>query len=228
MTPPKASGASRQDAATDGKLKEEVIAATKRLDNAQSKTRDAAKELGLLLIEAKRRHPAVKDFEAFLKDAGGIKLTRAYELIGVAGGRIESAKLREDNAKRNREHRAKKKAAERERFKALLKPGPEPEPPPQFPSRDGKPEFGRIEGIEEHDPEHVGGADQSPEEREHSAWLDAADKAQEASAHALAEYTDACRKWLPKITEQHHRKKAQAARAQMFNEWKNQTKEEVL
>jgi hypothetical protein len=112
---------------TDAELKEQVIAATKALDNAQAKSLDAAKALGSLLIEAQKRHKTTKAFEAFLKDAGGVKLSRAYELIGLAAGRIDEAKLRADKAERVRKSREKKKA---EAAKSIpLRSGkPEPEP----------------------------------------------------------------------------------------------------
>jgi hypothetical protein len=177
---------------SDPQLKELIVIATKRLDNAQSKSLRAAKELGLLLIEAKKRYPKVKDFEAFLKDAGGVKLARAYELIGLVGGRIDEAKHREENAKRNREHRAKKKAEA-----AAAK---------KFPSRDGKPEPPKLSvtssnvtesaeiSIEQRRGEHAE-LDQSAEERvakwEPLKW----------SADNLHEFECACKTYLPRLNE---------------------------
>lgn len=43
---------------------------------------------------------------------------------------------------------------------------------------------------------------------EYADWLEASDKAAKASAHCLAEFTAACRKLLPKMTEKSHREKA--------------------
>jgi hypothetical protein len=50
--------------------------------------------VGMLLLEAKKLHPAVKDFDAFLKEVDGLGLSRAYDLMRLAGGRKRLRSLR--------------------------------------------------------------------------------------------------------------------------------------
>jgi hypothetical protein len=68
-----------------------------------------SKTLGLLLLEAKQIHPKVADFENFLRRVKGLKLSRAYDLMKLAGGRITDEQLREDARERQRKSRAKGK-----------------------------------------------------------------------------------------------------------------------
>jgi hypothetical protein len=68
-----------------------------------------SREVGLLLLEAKKLHPALKDFEEFVKKVHGLKLSRAYDLLRLAGGRTTDEELRADTAERVKRHRAKKK-----------------------------------------------------------------------------------------------------------------------
>lgn len=72
-----------------------------------------SKAVGLLLLEAKRLHPAVKDFEAFLKKVQGLKLSRAYDLLRLAGGRTTDEEIRQATRERVRKHRSKKKPTPR-------------------------------------------------------------------------------------------------------------------
>jgi len=51
----------------------------------------------------------VKDFDAFLKKVQGLKLSRAYELMRLAGGRTTEAELKKDARERKRKSRANKK-----------------------------------------------------------------------------------------------------------------------
>ena len=72
------------------KINEAVAAvnqAEMKVTTAQAELVSRAKTVGLLLLEAKKLHPAVKDFEAFLGKAQGLKLSRAYDYIAIAGGR---------------------------------------------------------------------------------------------------------------------------------------------
>jgi hypothetical protein len=126
-----------------------------------------SKALGLLLLEAKKRHPKTEDFKTFLKNVKGLGLSRAYDLMRLAGGRATDEQLRKEARNRQRRSRANRKRL----------------PPP--------------------DPISVT-VTESPEiaidqRRADMAALDtsATDK---ASARALAEFTFACRTWLPKIT----------------------------
>ena len=73
-----------------GTLKLAVAAANDAEQNvttAQAELVSRSKRVGMLLLEAKKLHPAVKDFEAFLKKVDGLKLSRAYDLLRLAGGR---------------------------------------------------------------------------------------------------------------------------------------------
>jgi hypothetical protein len=84
-------------------------AAERTVTTAQAELVSKSKVLGQLLLEAKKRHPKVADFEAFLKRVNGLKLSRAYDLLRLAGGRTTDEELRKDARDRVRKHRAKKK-----------------------------------------------------------------------------------------------------------------------
>jgi len=62
---------------------------------AQAEIISRSKEVGLLLLEAKKLHPTVKDFDAFLKRVDGLKLSRAYDLMRLAGGRTTDEEIDE-------------------------------------------------------------------------------------------------------------------------------------
>jgi hypothetical protein len=132
---------------------------------AQTELVSRSKTVGLLLLEAKELHPAVKDFEAFLKRVDGLKLSRAYDLLRLAGGRTTDEELKKDARDRQQKSRASKKK--------LPPPAPKrPEPKP----------------ISVTDPNVT-------ETRKASSNENA------ASARCLAEFTFACRQYLPKMTE---------------------------
>jgi hypothetical protein len=76
---------------------------------AQAELVSRSKAVGLLLLEAKKLHPKVNDFEAYLKRVDGLKLSRAYDLLKLAGGRTTDAELREEARNRKRKSRAKPK-----------------------------------------------------------------------------------------------------------------------
>jgi hypothetical protein len=59
-----------------------------------------SKVLGTLLLEAKKLHPKVKDFEAYLKQVDGLKLSRAYDYLRIAGGRATDEELRKEARER--------------------------------------------------------------------------------------------------------------------------------
>ena len=56
-------------------------AAEQTVKSAQTELVSRSKELGLLLLEAKKLYPKVKDFNAFLGRVKGLKQSRAYDLI---------------------------------------------------------------------------------------------------------------------------------------------------
>ena len=169
------------------------------VQKAQAELVSKSKEVGLLLLEAKKRHPKVADFEAFLKRVNGLKLSRAYDLLRLAGGRTTDEELRKDARERVRKHRAKKKlptpkpvsvtdpdvtesskriiqspeisAEERRAQNAALDVEPEPIPRPDF--------------------------DRSAEA-----------KRKQRSRIALNEFTYACKNYLPRVTEEADRQEA--------------------
>jgi hypothetical protein len=109
MTPPKSNSASRQDADLLVKINAAVKAVNKAEEiatTAKAELVSRSKAVGLLLIEAKKLHPATKDFDAFLKRVNGLKLARAYDCMRIAGGRITEEELKEDARNRKRKSRA--------------------------------------------------------------------------------------------------------------------------
>ena len=100
------------------RLLEEINAAVQAVNEAEQGVTTAQEELvsrskkvGLLLLEAKKLHPKVKDFEAFLGKVEGLKLSRAYDLLRLAGGRTTDEELKKDQRERQAKSRAKKKKA---------------------------------------------------------------------------------------------------------------------
>ena len=163
---------------------------------AQAELVSRSRMVGELLLEAKKRHPKVADFEAFLKRVDGLKLSRAYDLMKLAGGRITDEQLRQEARDRQRKSRTNKKV-----------------PPPAKPRAEPK-----RESISVTDPHVTESPEINAEERKaQMAALDLADgqKATKASAHALAEFMVACRTWLPKITAEADQHKARLLVAEL-------------
>jgi hypothetical protein len=77
---------------------------------------------GILLIEARDRHPSEKDFEKFLQLAGGIQLRRAQDFIAFAVGRKDWDQHQKENAAAQQRHRDKLKADKEAKAAALPKP----------------------------------------------------------------------------------------------------------
>ena len=173
--------------------------AERAVTTAQAELVSKSKVLGQLLLEAKKLHPKVKDFDAFLKRVDGLHLSRAYDLMKLAGGRTTDEQLRQEARDRVRKHRAKKNlptpepvsvtdpdvtesskriiqspeisAEERRAQNAALDVEPEPIPRPDF--------------------------DRSAEA-----------KRKQGSRIALNEFTYACKNYLPRITEEADRQEA--------------------
>ena len=95
---------SKINAAVAAANEAETTAAT-----AQAEFVSRSKAVGVLLLEAKKLHPAVKDFEAFLEKVQGLKLSRAYDLLRLAGGRTTDEQLKKDARDRQQKSRANKK-----------------------------------------------------------------------------------------------------------------------
>jgi hypothetical protein len=83
-------------------------AAEQTAATAQAELASRSKAVGLLLLEAKKLHPKVKDFKAFLKKVHGLKLSRAYDLLRLASGRTTEAELKRENRERKQKSRANK------------------------------------------------------------------------------------------------------------------------
>src|SRR5262249_13217222 len=92
-------------------------AAERAVTTAQTELVSRSKAVGELLLEAKKLHPAKKDFDAFLRRVNGLHISRAYDLLRLAGGRVTDEQLREEARERKRKSRAKAKV-----------PKPEPQP----------------------------------------------------------------------------------------------------
>jgi hypothetical protein len=102
---------------------QDAVQAANEAERAASAARDElvsrSKALGLLLLEAKRMHPTRKAFEEYLSQVDGLKISRAYDLLRLAGGRTTDEELRKEARERQAKSRAKKK----------LRPDiPQPEP----------------------------------------------------------------------------------------------------
>jgi hypothetical protein len=137
--------------------------AEKTAETAKTEYVSRSKVVGGLLLEAKKLHPKVADFEAFLKRVDGLKLSRAYDYLRIAGGRSTDEELRKDARERQQKSRDKKK---------LPPKGPEPKPELRDVTESAKPK---------------------PKQ---PTWVEDAQR----SSHALAEFTYACKNWLPQIT----------------------------
>jgi hypothetical protein len=109
--------------ATDADLLSKITEAVSAEQTAQAEHVSGARELGLLLLEAKKRHPAQKDFQKFLKPVAGLELSRAYDLMRLAGGLTTEEELRKDARERQAKSRAKRKK--------LPPPQAEPKPEPK-------------------------------------------------------------------------------------------------
>jgi len=83
-------------------------AAEQAVTTAQSELVSKSKAVGLLLLEARKRHPKKADFDAFVSRVVGLKQSRAYDLLRLAGGRITDEQLRQEARERQRKSRARK------------------------------------------------------------------------------------------------------------------------
>ena len=161
---------------------------------AQAELVSRSKAVGLLLLEAKKLHPAVKDFEAFLGMVQGLKLSRAYDCMRIAGGRTTDEEIKKATRDRVEKHRAAKKRLE-------LVPTPDlsvtrPDTSPEMPVNAALP-MGHVTETAESsiDPQYAA------EEKE--------------SARCLAEFQVACRIWLPRVTVQADQWKARELVAEL-------------
>jgi hypothetical protein len=112
----------------DAELLKKIDTAAQAANKTEQTVADAhadrlakCKALGTLLLEAKKRHPQVKDFEAFLSRAKHVKLSAAYDYMKLVGGRKTDEEIRRAERARREEQRARK---QKSRNKL---PRPEPE-----------------------------------------------------------------------------------------------------
>jgi hypothetical protein len=177
----------------------EKIAAT-----AQTELVSRSRVVGALLLEAKKRHPPVGEFEAFLKRVDGMKLSRAYDYMRIAGGRITDEQLRQEARERQRKSRVKKR---------IPKPQPQPEPKPVSVTDPPVTETPKlIPSLNRTTQSSEISIEQRRAENELSDR-----KAEDKSVHYLAEFTVACRTYLPKITVEADRQKARDLVAELLS-----------
>jgi hypothetical protein len=194
----------RRQAADDllAKINEAVAAANEAettVTTAQAELVSRSKAVGLLLLEARKLHPNGENFEAFLKRVSGLHKSRAYDLMRLAGGRTTEEEIRKDTRDRVKKHRAGKKLP-----KPVPAPKKHPEPKPVSVTVTESAEGSAAKRKSE----YAGLSDEEKKAADFADYIAALEKAQKESAHALAEFTIACRLYLPKIREQNHRDKA--------------------
>jgi hypothetical protein len=153
--------------------------AEKNVKTAQTEFVSRSKAVGLLLLDAKKLHPKVEDFKAFLKKVHGLELSRAYDLLRIAGGRKTDEELRKETRERVKKHRASKK---------LPRPASAPKPSKLSVTSGDVTESPEI-SIEQRRAEHA------------DLDLGAEEKAAKWSASNLREFEHACKTYLPLLNE---------------------------
>ena len=165
-----------------------------KVTTAQAELVSRSKTVGLLLLEAKKLHPAVKDFEAFLGKVQGLKLSRAYDCMRIAGGRTTDEEIRKATRDRVEKHRASKKTA----------------------GANSGTEAGAAElSVTKPDVTETAEASAESARPNTQTRLERRGKGRQASARCLAEFTIACRMWLPQITVEADRQKARLLVAEL-------------
>jgi hypothetical protein len=176
-----------------------AVAAANKAEQTVTAAKDElvsrSRAVGLLLLEAKKLHPAVKDFDAFLNRVDGLKLSRAYDLLRLAGGRVTDEELKEDARQRKQKSRDRKKKL----------PLPDPKKPDSVTDPDVT--------------ETAKAGAELPKAEKHEAKTAAM-----LSSTALAEFTFACRTWLPRITVKTDRHKASMLFMELMNAMNDQPK----
>jgi hypothetical protein len=174
-----------------------VNEAEKNVTTAQAEMTSRGEALGLLLLEAKKEHPKVKDFDAYLSRVNGLGLSRAYDFMRLAGGRTTDAELKDDARERKRKSRAKTKTL----------PKPKTPPPPA-------PEPKRTE------PEVSVTVTESPATGDDLRAMTAAMREpRPASSAALKEFENACQRYLPQLNADDMKK---ARDYFIMDDWKKQ------
>jgi hypothetical protein len=161
-------------------------------DKAVEANRKHSVAAGALLLEVQQNHPG--DMDAICKRIG-LGASRRKKLLMIAGGRKTLEQSRAENAERQRRHKNKKKKQKQAEQKQdpIQEPGPEPVAKPTEPLP------GSVTANEEPQPEAANDQPVTPS----------------ASKRALAEFTVACRTWLPRMDDSDR-----AAAIQICNEWR--------
>jgi hypothetical protein len=178
------------------------------VETAKSELVSRSKAVALLLLEAKRLHPKVADFESFLGKVHGLKLSRAYDLLRLAGGRTTEEEIRRATKERVKKHRKKKREL------------PPPPPAKDSVTSPNVTESPRITGNDE-DPVVSGARRTAAYARQEE---DAKLSPEEESAKNLLEFQAACKAYLPHLIE------ADLKKALVFfmeGSWKPRTKREA-
>jgi hypothetical protein len=183
---------------------------------AQGELVSRSRTVGLLLLEAKKLHPAVKDFEAFLKKVQGLKLSRAYDLLRLAGGRTTDEELKKDARERKQKSRAAAKLPRPEPQTTLAEPKPVSVTDPHVTeTAEGSAERRKADNVPLDDDPLVVDLTRSPgykrgdDEIMASPWFSSKIKSifegtakneDAKSANALANFKHACASLLPLMT----------------------------
>ena len=206
QTPIAQSASYQASASADRALLDKIKVAVAAVNEAETTVTTAQAELvsrskvvGELLLEAKKRHPKVADFEAFLKRVNGLGRSRAYDLLRLAGGRTTDEELRKDARERVRKHRAKK-----------MLPTPEPV---SVTDPDVTESSKRITQSLEVSAEERRAQNAALDVEPEPIPLPDFDRSAEAtrkqrSRNALNEFTYACKNYLPRVTEEADRQEA--------------------
>ena len=155
--------------------------AGQNVTTAQAEHVSRSRQVGVWLLEAKKLHPKVKDFEAFLAKVDGLKLSRAYDLLRMVGGRVTDEELRKDARERKQKSRAKAN---------LPKPDSVTEPMSRNPSEPAQPTPQPEPSVTS--PPVTESAEPTLEERAASTLRDEADRldAEEAAEQAAMKVAD--------------------------------------
>jgi outer membrane biosynthesis protein TonB len=167
-------------------------------DKAVAANREHSVAAGALLLDVQENHPG--DMDAICERIG-LGLSRRKELIMIAGGRKTLEQSRAENAERQRRHKNKKKkqkqAEQKQDPTPKQEPGPEPTAEPTAAPEPTEPLPGSVTADEFEEPRAAN------------------DPTPSVSKRALAEFTVACRTWLPRMDDGDR-----AAAIQICNEWR--------
>jgi hypothetical protein len=183
---------------TDEVLLGEINKAVATMAAAQAELVSRSKAVGELLLEAKKLHPAKKDFDAFLRRVNGLHISRAYDLLRLAGGRVTDEELRQEARERQRKSRAKRKLPKSEPQSESVTVTDRPTRIAQSPEISAQERRAQNAALDtESEPTPVPEFDRSTGVRE-----------SQRSQIPLNEFKFACKNWLPKITEEADRQEA--------------------